>query len=507
MGSSSSSDNSYQVNKNINNLRNQINDLQNFIDNLNNNINNQQTIIINNFVHIEEKITIINNNFTDTLNIMKNNCLCLENNINKINNNFLNFQNSYENNLYENEKYLYWINYKNKIFYDINNLRQIHNDIEFDMIKQFNKFMLLKNNYIEKNNYLTMIHLNEKNNYLLNHIIENQQNKIKEFDVTMFNDIKLNIQPFKIDDNIVELYLSVDRFDELRMVENNLLEKINIKKNNLINNELLNPLDKKVDCGELATKFYNSGIKTVRDINFNNDDNFLTVNNYNYILEIRYTELINKFIDGCIKNDLKLDWINEDFNILCNYIYKNSEYKSVHKIYKFSKKSIYNINKNIQLEIYNYYKNNNLLLDLQYEDISFLKKIFKTEIDNKIIIDKGYKPISKYGINKLNYLLFNKQIKLEIENIDLIVKYLINIIQPKFCINILLTEIIIKFFVSYHEFIKNDLKYFKPKLNMSIIMYYLSKDKILTYKYIVITYDILLKIYWNESFCKKIEKN
>jgi hypothetical protein len=214
--------------------------------------------------------------------------------------------------------------------------------------------------------------------------------------------------------------LTTDKFEEIIKIETKLKEDIDLMMKHFSNPNLLNSLDNLITSPELlATKLYNSGIKSIAQIEFSNQTQILISNGFAYIPEYKYKELKKKFIIGCEKSNLKLNWELENINWISVYLYGKIQTKSIGSMIEYIKSDncIYPIVylphevNSVKLKLLNELENK---LEFKYETDPFFlyymlilnNKINNIElITNTLIIGLGYSQISNFALFFLKYQL------------------------------------------------------------------------------------------------------
>ena len=218
--------------------------------------------------------------------------------------------------------------------------------------------------------------------------------------------------------------MTTDKFEEIIKIEKKLKEDIDLMMKHFSNPNLLNSLDNLITSPELlATKLYNSGIKSITQIEFSNQTQILISNGFAYIPEYKYKELKKKFIIGCEKSNLKLNWELENINWISAYLYEKIQTKSIGSMIKYikSNNSIYPIVylphevNSVKLKLLNGLENKlEFKLEFKYETDPFFlyyililnNKINNIElITNTLIIGLGYSQISDFALFFLKYQL------------------------------------------------------------------------------------------------------
>lgn len=458
MGGSSSkvsySDNSAQVNQSLSNIRAQLNSLNKDINEFKGEIDLHINSVEKKFNLFDNKILLIHNEFTDSFNYLDYGIKMIGNDINQLGRLQIEYENSNSREHWEIFQNDWKENFERNIFQEYQQLKNLRFELEMGLNKKVVAYLLIKDKFNtqlnqyqnRKNQYEMRLIQNqmrlllETNQSLLNNEL-NQFSKPEGFDEP--NELELELEELVklkksisvlplLDNEITDLFFSINRFEEISVMEKKLANKILVMKTNFSNPNLLNPLSNNIISPEtLASKFVNSGFGTIKQICWDNQESLLVANGFTYIPEYKYNDLRKKFIAGCEKSDIKLNPKQEDIVWLAHYLYTKSSNKSLNSMVLFAKspESIYSLNsvdsmdnigeeeqvnwEDLILDLYNALDKNMNILELEYEtDLMILYKILQqrefsniSELSNQMLGDMGFKPISDLLLSYIKYAL------------------------------------------------------------------------------------------------------
>lgn len=438
-------DNSSQINQSLSQIKKQINELNSDLDKFKVSIDTHVITVQKKFANFDHKILQIQNEFQESFNFVNQGILMIGNNIDSMSKYQIEYESSNNKEHWEIQQNEWKENFERNIYQQFQKLKNIKFELELDLHKKVGSYLLIKDKfndqikiYQEKKSQYQITNLQSQMLFLLNHIVT----KSDSVDLVQFNQIdnlveKSNLDILEntiqflpeLDEGIVELYLITDKFEEIIKTETKLKENINLMIENFSNPNLSNPLDNLNTSPEIfATKLYNSGIKSINQIEFSNQTQILISNGFAYIPEYKYKDLKKKFICGCEKSNLKLNWQLENINWISAYLYEKIQTKSINSMIEYvcSNKCIYPIeciqNNNLAqiglvgLKLWegltNKSKNN---LELVYETNPIIlynifvlnNKINDTKlITNKMVGDLGYKQLNDFTLLVLQYQLY-----------------------------------------------------------------------------------------------------
>ena len=434
------SDNSSQINQSLSQIKTQINELNSDLDKFKVSIDSHVDTVKQKFIHFDNKVLQIQNEFQESFNFVNQGILMIGTNIDSMSKFQIEYETSNNNEHLEIQQNDWKENFERNVYQQFQRLKNLKFELELDLHKKVGSYLIIKNNfndqikiYQEKKSQFQITNLQSQMLFLLNHIVE----KSDSVDIVKFNQIENLVEknelnmiektirfPPELDESIIKLYLTTDKFEEIIKIETKLKENINLMMNNFSNPNLLNSLDNLIISPELfATKLYNSGIKSIAQIEFSNQTQILISNGFAYIPEYKYKELKKKFIIGCEKSNLKLNWELENINWISVYLYGKIQTKSIGYMIEYIKSDdcIYPIEylpheeNSVKLKLLNGLENKlENKLEFKYETDPFFiyyililnNKINNIEsITNTLIIGLGYSQISDFALLFLKYQL------------------------------------------------------------------------------------------------------
>ena len=434
------SDNSSQINQSLSQIKTQINELNSDLDKFKVSIDNHVDTVQQKFIHFDNKVLQIQNEFQESFNFFNQGILMIGNNIDSMSKFQIEYETSNNNEHLEIQQNDWKENFERNVYQQFQRLRNLKFELELDLHKTVGSYLIIKNNfndqikiYQEKKSQFQITNLQSQISFILQHMLE----KSDSFDIVKFNQIENLVEknelnmlektiqfPPELDESIIKLYLTTDKFEEIIKIETKLKENIDLMMINFSNPNLLNSLDNLITSPELfATKLYNSGIKSIAQIQFSNQTQILISNGFAYIPEYKYKELKKKFIIGCEKSNLKLNWELENINWISMYLYGKIQIKSIGSMIEYIKSDncIYPIVylphevNSVKLKLFNGLENKlEFKLEFKYETDPFFQyyililnnKINNIElITNTLIIGLGYSQISDFALYFLKYQL------------------------------------------------------------------------------------------------------
>ena len=392
------SDNSSQINKSLSQIKTQINELNSDLDKFKVSIDNHVDTVQQKFIHFDNKVLQIQNEFQESFNFFNQGILMIGNNIDSMSKFQIEYETSNNNEHLEIQQNDWKENFERNVYQQFQRLKNLKFELELDLHKKVGYYLIIKNNFNDQ--------------------IKIYQEKKSQNELNM---LEKTIQfPPELDESIIKLYLTTDKFEEIIKIEKKLKEDIDLMMKHFSNPNLLNSLDNLITSPELlATKLYNSGIKSIAQIEFSNQTQILISNGFAYIPEYKYKELKKKFIIGCEKSNLKLNWELENINWISAYLYEKIQTKSIGSMIEYIKSDncIYPIVylphevNSVKLKLLNELENK---LEFKYETDPFFlyymlilnNKINNIElITNTLIIGLGYSQISNFALFFLKYQL------------------------------------------------------------------------------------------------------
>ena len=434
------SNNSSQINQSLNKIKTQINELNSDLDKFKVSIDIHVDTVQQKFIHFDNKVLRIQNEFQESFNFVNQGILMIGNNIDSMSKFQIEYETSNNSEHLEIQQNDWKENFERNVYQQFQRLKNLKFELELDLHKKVGSYLIIKNNfndqikiYQEKKSQFQITNLQSQMLFLLNHIVE----KSDSVDIVKFNQIENLVEknelnmiektiqfPPELDESIIKLYLTTDKFEEIIKIETKLKENIDLMMINFSNPNLLNSLDNLIISPELfATKLYNSGIKSIAQIEFSNQTQILISNGFSYIPEYKYKELKKKFIIGCEKSNLKLNWELENINWISVYLYGKIQTKSIGSMIEYIKSDncIYPIvylpheENSVKLKLLNGIENKlENKLEFKYETDPFFlyyililnNKINNIElITNTLIIGLGYSQISDFALFCLKYQL------------------------------------------------------------------------------------------------------
>lgn len=440
----SCTDNSSQINQSLGQIKSQINELNSDLNKFKVSIDTHVNTVQQKFLHFDHKVLLIQNEFQNSFNFVNQGIDMIGNNIDIMSKYQIEYETNNNKEHWEIQQNEWKENFERNVYQQFQKLKNLKFELELDLHKKVGSYLLIKDKfndqikiYQEKKSQYQIAELQSKMLFLLN-IITTKSDSV---DLIQFNQIgdskeknELDILentiqfPPELDDSIVKLYFVTDKFEEIIKTETKLKENITLMMVNFTNHNLSNPLDNLNTSPELfAIKLYNSGIKSISQIEFSNQNNLLILNGFAYVPEYKYKELKKKFIIGCEKSNLKLNWELENINWISTYLYEKIKTKSINTMIEYigSNECIYPIdcvqNKDyvqiglIGLKLYNGLENKiKKKLELVYETNPIIlynifvinNKIKNIElITNKMILNSGYEQQSDFSLHVLKYQL------------------------------------------------------------------------------------------------------
>ena len=434
------SDNSSQINQSLSQIKTQINELNSDLEKFKVSIDIHVDTVQQKFIHFDNQVLRIQNEFQESFNFVNQGIMMIGNNIDLMSKFQIEYETSNNNEHLEIQQNDWKENFERNVYQQFQRLKNLKFELELDLHKKVGSYLIIKNNfndqikiYQEKKSQFQIRNLQSQMLFLLNHIVE----KSDSIDIVKFNQIENLVEkneldmiektiqfPPELDESIIKLYLTTEKFEEIIKIETKLKENIDLMMINFLNPNLLNSLDNLITSPELlATKLYNSGIKSIAQIEFSNQTQILISNGFAYIPEYKYKELKKKFIIGCEKSNLKLNWELENINWISMYLYGKIQTKSIGSMIEYIKSDncIYPIvylpheENSVKLKLLNGLENKlENKLEIKYEtDLFFLyyililnNKINNIElITNTLIIGLGYSQISDFALFILKYQL------------------------------------------------------------------------------------------------------
>ena len=434
------SDNSSQINQSLSQIKTQINELNSDLDKFKVSIDSHVDTVQQKFIHFDNKVLQIQNEFQESFNFFNQGILMIGNNIDSMSKFQIEYETSNNNEHLEIQQNDWKENFERNVYQQFQRLKNLKFELELDLHKKVGSYLIIKNNfndqikiYQEKKSQFQITNLQSQILFLLNHFVE----KSDSVDIVKFNQIENLVEknelnmlektiqfPPELDESIIKLYLTTDKFEEIIKIEKKLKEDIDLMMKHFSNPNLLNSLDNLITSPELlATKLYNSGIKSIAQIEFSNQTQILISNGFAYIPEYKYKELKKKFIIGCEKSNLKLNWELENINWISAYLYEKIQTKSIGSMIEYIKSDncIYPIVylphevNSVKLKLFNGLENKlEFKLEFKYETDPFFRyyililnnKINNIElITNTLIIGLGYSQISDFALFFLKYQL------------------------------------------------------------------------------------------------------
>ena len=434
------SDNSSQINQSLSQIKTQINELNSDLDKFKVSIDNHVDTVQQKFIHFDNKVLQIQNEFQESFNFFNQGILMIGNNIDSMSKFQIEYETSNNNEHLEIQQNDWKENFERNVYQQFQRLKNLKFELELDLHKKVGYYLIIKNNfndqikiYQEKKSQFQITNLQSQISFILHHIVE----KSDSVDIVKFNQIENVVEknelnmlektiqfPPELDESIIKLYLTTDKFEEIIKIEKKLKEDIDLMMKHFSNPNLLNSLDNLITSPELlATKLYNSGIKSIAQIEFSNQTQILISNGFAYIPEYKYKELKKKFIIGCEKSNLKLNWELENINWISAYLYGKIQIKSIGSMIEYIKSDncIYPIVylphevNSVKLKLFNGLENKlEFKLEFKYETDPFFlyyililnNKINNIElITNTLIIGLGYSQISDFALFFLKYQL------------------------------------------------------------------------------------------------------
>lgn len=434
------SDNSSQINQSLSQIKTQINELNSDLEKFKVSIDIHVDTVQQKFIHFDNQVLRIQNEFQESFNFVNQGIMMIGNNIDLMSKFQIEYETSNNNEHLEIQQNDWKENFERNVYQQFQRLKNLKFELELDLHKKVGSYLLIKNNfndqikiYQEKKSQFQIRNLQSQMLFLLNHIVE----KSDSIDIVKFNQIENLVEkneldmiektiqfPPELDESIIKLYLTTEKFEEIIKIETKLKENIDLMMINFLNPNLLNSLDNLITSPELfATKLYSSGIKSIAQIEFSNQTQILISNGFSYIPEYKYKDLKKKFIIGCEKSNLKLNWELENINWISMYLYGKIQTKSIGSMIEYIKSDncIYPIvylpheENSVKLKLLNGLENKlENKLEIKYEtDLFFLyyililnNKINNIElITNTLIIGLGYSQISDFALFILKYQL------------------------------------------------------------------------------------------------------
>ena len=433
-------DNSSQINQSLSQIKTQINELNSDLDKFKVSIDSHVDTVQQKFIHFDNKVLQIQNEFQESFNFVNQGILMIGNNIDSMSKFQIEYETSNNNEHLEIQQNDWKENFERNVYQQFQRLKNLKFELELDLHKKVGSYLIIKNNfndqikiYQEKKSQFQITNLQSQISFILQHMLE----KSDSFDIVKFNQIENLVEknelnmiektiqfPPELDESIIKLYLTTDKFEEIFKIDTKLKEDFDLMMKHFSNPNLLNSLDNLITSPELfATKLYNSGIKSIAQIKFSNQTQILISNGFAYIPEYKYKELKKKFIIGCEKSNLKLNWELENINWISAYLYEKIQTKSIGSMIKYikSNNSIYPIVylphevNSVKLKLLNGLENKlEFKLEFKYETDPFFlyyililnNKINNIElITNTLIIELGYSQISDFALYFLKYQL------------------------------------------------------------------------------------------------------
>lgn len=357
------SDNSAQVNQSLSNIRAQLNSLNKDINEFKGEIDLHINSVEKKFNLFDSKILLIHNEFTDSFNYLDYGIKMIGNDINQLGRLQIEYENSNSREHWEIFQNDWKENFERNIFQEYQQLKNLRFELEMGLNKKVVAYLLIKDKYNTQLNQ----YQNRKNQYEMR-LIQNQMCLLLETNQSLLNnnlikfpkpkgfdepnkpnELELELEELEeleksisvlplLDNEITDLFFSINRFEEISVMEKKLANKILVMKTNFSNPNLLNPLSNDVISPEtLASKFVNSGFGTIKQICWDNQESLLVSNGFTYIPEYKYNDLRKKFIIGCEKSGIKLNPKQEDIVWLAHYLYTKSNDKSLSSMILFVK--------------------------------------------------------------------------------------------------------------------------------------------------------------------------
>ena len=286
------SDNSSQINQSLSQIKTQINELNSDLDKFKVSIDSHVDTVKQKFIHFDNKVLQIQNEFQESFNFVNQGILMIGTNIDSMSKFQIEYETSNNNEHLEIQQNDWKENFERNVYQQFQRLKNLKFELELDLHKKIGFYLIIKNNfndqikiYQEKKSQFQITNLQSQMLFLLNHIVE----KSDSVDIVKFNQIENLVEknelnmiektirfPPELDESIIKLYLTTDKFEEIIKIETKLKENINLMMNNFSNPNLLNSLDNLIISPELfATKLYNSGIKSIAQIEFSNQTQIL----------------------------------------------------------------------------------------------------------------------------------------------------------------------------------------------------------------------------------------
>lgn len=458
------SDNSSQINQSLSNIRTQINDLDKNIKEFKCDIDKHVNNVQEHFNFMDNKILLIQNEFTHSFGLVTDGIKIIGQDINKMAHLQIEYEQSNSKEHWEIFRNDWKENYLRNISEEFQKLTNLKLELELNLNRKVIEYLLVKDKfnqqlilYQEKKTQYQMAVLYNQMNQIQNHLnlsIPTEKSHVKisslNLEFNQSDELDKLIQMEKsieqipiLNEEIIQLFTHVDRFEEIVNLENHLRLQISESMRNFFNLNLTNPLDDiDVSSNEFALKLFNSGIKSTSQICYSNQNNLLISNGYSYVPEYKYIDLIKKFIQGCEQNNLKLYWEIDNIEWVSKYLYSKAQFKSISSMMEFARTDncIYpiliddsDLDKigQIGLKLFNGLELSNGSgsgsgLELKYEsNLTILYWIIKEKnienmnlIDEKLIEDLGYKCPKKYIIKILIgiFIHMNKNEHYKFEN-------------------------------------------------------------------------------------------
>lgn len=446
-------DNSAQVNQSLNNIRNQLAELDKDIGHFKDEIDTHVESVQNKFTRVDNKILCVQNEFVNSFNYLDYGIKIIGDNIKQMSMLQIEYEQTNMKEHWEIFQNDWKENCERLFFQEYQKIKNLKLELESELNHKVSKYLLLKDQFNQK----IQIYNNKKRDYqlmmLLNHLNLNPStNANTHLELELFqpnSNVNLNELlelknsiglPPNLDQEVIQLFEQVNRFEEIVELEKDLESRIKNCVENFHNPNLVNPLnDNLVKPEILAQKLHSTGIITLGQICFQNQNQLLISNGFAYIPDYKYDDLRKKFISGCEKSGLKLNWEQENICLISKYLYAKTNSKSVSTMIEYalnSTDSIYHLeqdkivamskdekNKFIGFIGFQLYSNLNLTkaenkFELKYEKYQI---IFYQILKNKNIMDLNI--INNELLVKLNYtpmtpiaLILIKQIMLSIDS-------------------------------------------------------------------------------------------
>ena len=456
------------INANISALNGQIEKLKNDMEKLKGNIDNYVEDVEEYCKDFETNLMTTRNEIHEFTNTLNSNIKTIKSNLTLLTISYEQTHVTIEQNNINNERYMLSLSKQNKVLRDFQKILYLKIELENEI----------------KNNKIQQLEIHIKNLY----------NNRQLCDV--------------VNNNMIILDETTNQFDKVIELDN-LIGQFNDKFKQINLNSTITydyPLDNTISDITFANKLYDFGIRTQSEI----CESVLNNCGFDDVIEIKYQMLLNKFVQGCKKLSLKLDWKLEDPYIFCNTVFTTSKYKSLNCMYEtfVNNNCIYQKcdeeNKNEICSLFwTCCVETKKILDLQYEDPIIIYEIFvHCNIDNLNNIEItlkniGYGDVTWIVCNKIigwlkqldneKYKIFKYYVNIDTENIikerlcnetnefvnlfKHILKNILSSIEIKAHnsndIILFIKEVIIKFLPEYEHITKNANTYI-DSLNITI---------------------------------------